>query len=430
MPDIGNVLNSCQQIGGNTGTGSCFSDFGAPVGVIFVPKGATFTTASIAALQAQLLAGIINDNPVQRIYPVNNIIEIQDSSEKVVVQTSNLGAKKVVRDVYTDLTLTWWDGGFCLLYALRKANGLNRPFLIYTNTGLLIGTNAGAGLMKGIVPTLNWANAMGWSDGSKSAVYSINLNWSAIQTNDNVKFVDFSSTGGAAYLNGLTGLENINLTKTARTVGGLISVNPATSCGGIDLFPIYPTQFIASLWKAYADNGGAANLSKPIAITSVTPGTDAYGVQLNIADANYPILPAPGAPTLVTGTSGGVLAAATYYYKVTALNAYGETIGSTEANATTTGSTSSITLSWTAVPGATGYRVYRGTSSSGQTGYIQTPSAGLFDAGIALTTASVPVTNTTGGPVWIGLAGPVELLAAGIGGADGSSGFEAALVQM
>src|SRR5262249_17302703 len=59
-------------------------------------------------------------------------------------------------------------------------------------------------------------------------------------------------------------------------------------------------------------------------------------------------------------TGGGLLSGLiTYYYRVSAFNLYGETLASTEVP--TTGSFfgfGRVTLSWNAVPGAIGYKVY------------------------------------------------------------------------
>src|SRR6266496_4965931 len=74
--------------------------------------------------------------------------------------------------------------------------------------------------------------------------------------------------------------------------------------------------------------------------------------------------------SLTTASSGGTITAGTYRYLVTALNASGEShavadgggaTGGTffERSITTTGSTSTVTITWTAVPGATGYNVYK-----------------------------------------------------------------------
>lgn len=79
----------------------------------------------------------------------------------------------------------------------------------------------------------------------------------------------------------------------------------------------------------------------------------------------------PGPPTglaAVASTTGGLMVAGTYHYKVTACLPNGETLASNEVSATTTGSTGSVQLTWTAPNGngATGYRVYRGTTAGGE----------------------------------------------------------------
>lgn len=73
--------------------------------------------------------------------------------------------------------------------------------------------------------------------------------------------------------------------------------------------------------------------------------------------------PPTPAPTGVVLNGGFSLPAATYYAKVSALNAAGETIGSAESlGQVCTGGASKITWSWTAVTGATAYSIYVGTA--------------------------------------------------------------------
>lgn len=75
---------------------------------------------------------------------------------------------------------------------------------------------------------------------------------------------------------------------------------------------------------------------------------------------------APVSPLLTGSTSGGSLAAATYWILITAINGNGETLAysTTAKSVTTTGSTSSITILFSGVIGATGYNVYVGTGST------------------------------------------------------------------
>jgi hypothetical protein len=105
---------------------------------------------------------------------------------------------------------------------------------------------------------------------------------------------------------------------------------------------------------------------------------------------------APVLSPLTTATSGGTLAAATYFYVVTATTAVGETTGSDERSVATTGAASTVTLAWTAVPGATGYKVYRSTSAGTEV-LIATVGVVLTytDTGAAAGATTVPTTNST-----------------------------------
>lgn len=103
----------------------------------------------------------------------------------------------------------------------------------------------------------------------------------------------------------------------------------------------------------------------------------------------------PGTPILLGSTTGGSMAAATYYYKIVAVNAAGTSLPGGEGSVTTTGSTSSVSLSWTPVAGATSYRIYRGVAADTQTGY-QVSGAPLFTdtSASAGTAGTTPVTST------------------------------------
>ena len=108
----------------------------------------------------------------------------------------------------------------------------------------------------------------------------------------------------------------------------------------------------------------------------------------------------PSTPTLTNNsTTGGTLAAGTYYYKVVAMDYFNNTTtASNELAVTTTGSTSSVSISWPVVPGAYNYRVYRGTTSGGQNTYFLTFGTngnGYTDTGTAGAAGTPPTENTT-----------------------------------
>jgi hypothetical protein len=116
-------------------------------------------------------------------------------------------------------------------------------------------------------------------------------------------------------------------------------------------------------------------------------------------------LSTPAAPTLTARTIlGSGLTLGTYRFKIVAVNALGKTAASTEASITLTGSQNAVGLSWTAVPGALYYEIYR-TAVNGATGtqsLLSTSEAVSFvdiNPDSALIAATVPTSNTTTGSV-------------------------------
>lgn len=109
---------------------------------------------------------------------------------------------------------------------------------------------------------------------------------------------------------------------------------------------------------------------------------------------------------LVGSTTGGTLAADTYYYVVTAIKTtnetgpvVGETVVSNEQEVTTTGATSSVKITWRAIAGAEGYKIYRTTTSGDYTDKLLATVAGGFvteytDTGTATGTGSPPTVQT------------------------------------
>jgi hypothetical protein len=91
--------------------------------------------------------------------------------------------------------------------------------------------------------------------------------------------------------------------------------------------------------------------------------------------------------------TGGTLATGTYYYRVTAVGAPGESLPSNERSVSVTGPTASVSLSWNAFPGATGYRVYRGTAPFGEDAYQASATPTFTDTGAAGTAGSPPATS-------------------------------------
>lgn len=111
-------------------------------------------------------------------------------------------------------------------------------------------------------------------------------------------------------------------------------------------------------------------------------------------------LSAPVQSALSTAGTGGTLGATlTYRYMVTAINAAGETNPSNEQTITTGGgATNKVTVTWAAVTGATGYRIYR-TAAGGAVGtelfYAAVGAVTTYDdTGGASPAGALPLYNT------------------------------------
>lgn len=134
-------------------------------------------------------------------------------------------------------------------------------------------------------------------------------------------------------------------------------------------------------------------------------------------------LAAPAGPSATPSATGGTLGAGTQYYKVTSTSATGETTPGAEVNAVTTGTTASVVIAWTAVAGATGYKIYKGATAGGENRLLTTivgqatatftdttPNAGVAGSPPSVnTTGSQPGVSLTSAPSSAEIAGSVDL---------------------
>lgn len=106
----------------------------------------------------------------------------------------------------------------------------------------------------------------------------------------------------------------------------------------------------------------------------------------------------PVQSALATAATGGTITAGTYRYAVTAINAVGETLISNEQTITTTGSTSTVTVTWVAVTGATGYNLYKTAAGGGVGTELKYKTVGVVTTDIDTTpgtpTGAIPAGNT------------------------------------
>jgi hypothetical protein len=222
-----------------------------------------------------------------------------------------------------------------------------------------------------------------------------NVAWVVRQVGANAK--NAFPTGQTAEL-----IKNDDAFASTSIVGSdFIAKYPGSAGNGLEVVIIDQAHFSGHElfgYFTYAPTAGEYNIAV-VDSTGYWTGTPAKKQKENLyVNGTVTALPAPVVNAPTTSTTGGTLAAGTYYYKVTALGAVGETIGSSEVSVVTTGTTSSNTLTWAAISGATGYRVYRGTAAGAESVYLAAGNATTFtDTGAAGTAGTVPVSNTAVG---------------------------------
>lgn len=281
-------ISVCGTVGGNTAVKACYNDIGIPRAVFFVPIGKTYTTATMAALKTAIAAGILENSPYNRLFPLQNIVQITDNSSEPTQQTFT-GDNSVVftSQGFYNLNFQWVAGGICLLIAMLKANSRNKAFFIVDSYGQLIGTEAGTDLIKGITGN-SFTQKFKFAVGTDAvAAYSTNLIFAPEQVNENLAIVNFNQPGGGglAYLTGLSGLLDVNITQGAARALGVLKVVAKTACGTVNLYDDYADALaVVGAWQAKNTLTG-----KPIAILTVVKDTTNLGwtVTLDTADANY-----------------------------------------------------------------------------------------------------------------------------------------------
>jgi hypothetical protein len=151
---------------------------------------------------------------------------------------------------------------------------------------------------------------------------------------------------------------------------------------------------------------GSLLLSAVGGIVQVTPQGRIYDIDLfqpssvnpYFLDIQRDLLLHLGAPTgvaVVNGGAGGTLGAATYFYVVTAIDAFGgETLPSAEVNIVNAGGNKN-NLSWVAVNHAAGYNVYRSTTTGTEIYLTTITGAIVFSDDGSVTQPSIALASST-----------------------------------
>lgn len=294
MPNVINVNNACLTGTGNTGVGSCFNDLGIIRGAIFYPPNTPITASTIAAFKTAMAAAILNDNPLLRARPLQDIFEITIAGGDPITFTQAATQKQIVTaDGYQSLTLRFGNGGMCLLIALRKANGRNTGILFFDDNGKLWGTKSQTADAIEAIPVYNYTSPVKiQTQPSELPTYSTMVSFDPYYMNDGLALLDFTNDGGLTYLQGLNGLQDVTILQGAARNAGALTVKAITSCGTVDFFDVYAAALaVSGAWKVRSKA-----TKNPVAILSVTQSASNRGwvVTVDTADANY------------TATAGGL----------------------------------------------------------------------------------------------------------------------------
>lgn len=170
---------------------------------------------------------------------------------------------------------------------------------------------------------------------------------------------------------------------------------PRSFAVGVNWYNLSGTQIGSTVFGSTVTES-LTGFTQAVLTNTVAPsGSFTCALVVEVLSCGAP-LTTPGAITI---THGGTPASTSYSYRVTALNAYGDTLpGSISTTATgpvTLSGTNTNILNWTAVTGATAYRVYR-TAGGATQGVIATPTTNTAtDTGIVADGTVVPTVNTT-----------------------------------
>ncbi len=267
------------------------------------------------------------------------------------------------------------NNGNQIVYAgMGEANGDGGSF--YGN-GILVSTNGGT----------NWSLTTG--PGALPAFVRTSVSKIAIDPSDKTggtAYAAISGTGVNSLGGGTTGIyKTTNFGQTWTNMTAAAPNNLSTTVPWTDVV-VDPIQQNGNT-VVYAATGGRTGTVSG-GVYKSTDGGETWQ-KLNLLST----VAAPVLSPVTASPNGGNIPAGTYYYEVTAVLPGGETTASNvQATPALSGNTNSVTLTWSAVAGATAFRVYRSTTP----GSFTSPAL-MFD-GNTLTFTDTLDAPTNGAP--------------------------------
>jgi hypothetical protein len=285
------TLNTLQCVTGarNTGIGSCYFDPKNFTGSFLCPPNYVIPAASLATLQAKLIADSESDSKATRIFPVANFFDFKSNSEGAVEEKFGYGQVETVRDGVYDWQFRFRLGGLNLSNRLRSFNGASNWFLFVDSKGQLIGTTAndltGAPSIGAIPPVNLYTDPFMPNDGKKTSEYWIKFRFLPQYVNEQIAYI----TDPGFDILSVTGLKDVVLTGVGSATPGTYIITPVAGDDKTNLASLLPVPILqTAAWRAFNTETGLT-----VPITGVTLATS--GLAVNIAcTVTSPPYPAVG----------------------------------------------------------------------------------------------------------------------------------------
>ncbi|HEV2412974.1 MAG TPA: hypothetical protein VGS28_04210 [Candidatus Saccharimonadales bacterium] len=396
--------------GGNIDTASAFDIMSSATLNIGTANATAINIGNSSANNSTTINGIgvvkTNGSDSTTAFMVENHLGVADLFVDTVNDRTTVGSGSSSGSTFTvNGTSALGDGSSTQEFYV--ANASSNPVLnVDTTNGIVQIGNASATAGQDVTGILELAD--GTTDN-----FGLKVETNTLTGNQTVKFPNASGTvclntqncnfTGTGYIVNNTTTQSGNFNVQAATSGSVTAVLEANSGGTGDILDLKNGSGVQvgmfgssgqaefenstnSLTAFEVENSGGTS----ILTGDTTNNRVAFG-------ASETAMSTPTGLSVGTATSGGSLAATTtYYYKVTAIDsAGGETAASTEASGATTSSNLTLPVTWTAVTGASGYRVYRATTSGSEVYLTTTLTTGYTDNGnLVAGTAVAPASNT------------------------------------
>jgi fibronectin type 3 domain-containing protein len=262
-----------------------------------------------------------------------------------------LNASAVTGSSYSDTGLS---GATTYYYTVSAANsageGAQSPY-VFATTLLAAPTGVIAATTSSTAITVSWNPVTGATGYRIYRSSSASGTYTQVGTSTGASYINTGLTSGAIYYYKVSAYNSSEESAQSDQVVGMI-------------MPSVPSGLTVS---------SVGSIGITLLWNPVTGATEYRIYRSSSASGTYTQI---GTSTGASYTNTGLSGATTYYYKVSAYNTGGESAQSGQVSGTTTpavpsgvtasqASSTSSTVSWNPVTGATGYRIYRSLSSSG-----------------------------------------------------------------